>query len=177
VAAIDTLHPNSIPDTSNPKSKLETLATVIGSLADADHDVWKHLADLTVSPDAGRGGPDSAGRNRGSIAGHVNAAAKTAVKEMLNSTGTDLSEEFKEATASIFETALNARANLEAIVLQEGIRVIYEELQEKLDEHLNALNEHFEGEDVNEGARPSSDAKLSPIMEQYVAVLSRTRPR
>jgi hypothetical protein len=183
MAAIDTLAPGSCPDTSNPKSKLETLAAVIGVLADADHEILAHLADMSPSTNAGRGGPDSSARNRASISGKVNSAAKESVKEMLNSTNTDLSEEFKERVAELFETALDARVNVERICLEEAALITYQELTDRIDAGIAELNERinegeYEVEDeqvteetTNGGAKPGS------LMEAYCQVISRQRPR
>jgi hypothetical protein len=127
-AALDTLHANSCPDDSNPRSKIEVLRDVIGTLASVDKETLAHLASPVLSFAAGRAGPDDAEKNRDSISGKVNKVARESVREMFSESGEELSEEFLDRTADVFCAALEARVQAEVAAIEEENESIWYQL-------------------------------------------------
>jgi hypothetical protein len=166
-AAAATLHPaaKAIPQ---PDSRTGKLAAIIGSLATVDDTSLTSILDqvlakaeeighgmgvgnvsgsnkntLNMKPSAASGGPTP-----GQMAGMVSAAA---VKEDLETVfgGVELTEEFKEKTAVIFEAAVNARVAATVAEAEESMIAEVEEfkadfekqLSEKIDSYLDYVAE------------------------------------
>lgn len=137
--ALATLQPNSRP-VDDPKTKFQVISNVIGALAQmSDEDLNKFNASLDqIGHEADQIPGDAASKNAATIAmkpSDASAAVKEAVKadiETLLAGGEGLSEEFKSKAATLFETALNTRVQLEETRLQE-------EFNTQLDEAVNEI--------------------------------------
>jgi hypothetical protein len=165
--ASETLRADSRSDDSNPKSKIEAINAVIGSMnsmssdeltkwytsamaligkeasalpGSANSDSNKSSLNMKGSAAIGSGGasaPDAMPR-----LDHKNnplASMKEDVEEMF--VGTDLSEEFKDKATTLFEAAVNARATLEIARLEEEFEIAYEE---RLEEEVASIVENVE---------------------------------
>jgi signal transduction histidine kinase len=170
--ASDSLKPGS--KYADPMSKvqmMDTMMNTMGSMPIHDLTQFFHAVMAQFGKNADLGVPDYADQNRQSV------AMKTNVKEDLNVifNGHELSEEFKESTAVLFEAALNAKlatetARLEeqyAEVLEEEVANIADELTNKLDSYLNYVVENFMTE--NEVAIEST--LRNELMEEFMVGL------
>ena len=89
--------------------------------------------------------------------------------------GEDLSEEFKEKTATLFEAAVSARTSLEIArleeefetKLEEHVSTITEELTSKLDTYLDYAVENW----MEENQVAIESALRNEIMEDFLDVL------
>jgi len=148
-AASDTLKPGS-RTIADPKSKIETITSVIGAMHAMRKDdltKWYTQAMDLIGKEA-----DSlpSGANADSNSSTVDTklgkgpktrdpmpklSVKEDVEEMFE--GQDLSEEFKDKASTLFEAAVTARTMLEVTRLEE-------EYETRLDEEVTKLTETFE---------------------------------
>ena len=172
--ASDSLKPNSRSAGSDPKSKVEYLTAIVGKLAGAKKEdlvKWFDDAQAQFGPGKDYGVGDKSASNQSTVDMKGGKGPKTRdampklsvkedVEEMFN--GQDLSEEFKQNAATLFEAAINARFVLEAARLEEeyetklseSIEVIEEEISSKIDTYLDYVVETWMKE--NEVAIESS---------------------
>ena len=159
-SAVDTLKPNSMPAGPDPKSKLSALAAVIGALSEVDKgdtNLFDKVQSVVVA--AGRAGLDTSEKNKASIstkpsdaspsptfadmAGQVKAAAREEVQDMFS--GQELSEEFRDKAAMIFETALEARLKLEVVRIEEENTKTLTEYESQLEDKVVAkVGQHID---------------------------------
>jgi hypothetical protein len=159
--ASDSLKPNSRSGGSDPKSKVEYLTAIVGTLASAKKEdlvKWYNDTQSLYGPGKDWGVGDKSAANQSTIDMKGGKGPKTRdampklsvredVEEMFN--GQDLSEEFKQNAATLFEAAINARFVLEAARLEEeyetklseSIEVIEEEISSKIDTYLDYVVE------------------------------------
>jgi signal transduction histidine kinase len=170
--ASDSLKPGS--KYADPMSKVQMMDTMMNTMGSMPiHDLTKffHAVMAQFGPNKEYGVGDNSEQNRSTV------AMKTNVKEDLDVifNGHELSEEFKESTAVLFEAALNAKlatetARLEeqyAEVLEEEVANIADELTNKLDSYLNYVVENFMTE--NEVAIEST--LRNELMEEFMVGL------
>jgi signal transduction histidine kinase len=170
--ASDSLKPGS--KYADPMSKvqmMDTMMNTMGSMPIHDLTQFFHAVMAQFGPNKEYGVGDNSEQNRSTV------AMKTNVKEDLDVifNGHELSEEFKESTAVLFEAALNAKlatetARLEeqyAEVLEEEVANIADELTNKLDSYLNYVVENFMTE--NEVAIEST--LRNELMEEFMVGL------
>lgn len=150
--AADTLKPAS-RSVNDPKSKLEMIQRIVGAVSGMSHQDLTHFFKAAMDqfgPNKDWGVGDVAGKNAASISMKPSAAT---VKEDLTAMfqGQDLSEEFKENAATLFEAAVSARIMLETARLeeefenkiQEEIKNILEEVSTKVDTYLDFTAEKW----------------------------------
>jgi len=183
--ASETLKPNSRSAGSDPKSKIETITSVIGamhSMRKDDLTKWYTQAMSLIGKEADSlPSGASADANASSIDMKTGKGPKTRdampklsvkedVEEMFD--GQDLSEEFKDRASTLFEAAVNARIILESsrleeqyeARLEEEVTEIAEALEKKLDTYLDYVVENWMKE--NEVAIESS--LRNEIMEEFI---------
>jgi len=148
-AAGASLSPNSMP-TPNPKSKLEAMSAIINvAQAKSGEDLTKWYTQMIAQIGHEADGlPAGATKehNQGTIRAHgeeVVAALKDAINEDLTKIfeGSELSEEFVARTVTLFETALNARVNVEVARIEEELEAQFDE---GLNEAVDALVERID---------------------------------
>ena len=157
-AAAASLKGGSHPD-DNPKSKLETMKAVIGTMAAMSSDEltkWYNETIGQIGKEAEKIPSGAAGSNKATINTKPSAAVSGSVKEDLDtlfSSDDTLTEEAKDRMSTLFEAAVSARAmiiaeELEekyATELEESANEIRSELEEKLDAYLDySVNEWME---------------------------------
>ena len=187
--AASSLHP-AAKDVADPKSKIEMISHAIGAMHAMKSDEltkWFKETMAMIGKETSHlpGGANEHG-NEASIrmkpshaVGHQGASAndpmpKLSVKEDVEEmfSGSDLSEEFKEKATTIFEAAVNARAMLEIVRLEEEFEVsleeavneINEELTSKLDTYLDYVTEQWMED--NEVAIEST--LRNEVMEEFI---------
>jgi hypothetical protein len=182
--AAQTLKGGSRSGGSDPKSKVEYLTAIIGHLASSKKEDLVKWFDQTQSLyHAGKdwGVGDKSGSNQSSIDMKGGSGPKTKdampklgvredVEEMF--AGQDLSEEFKENAATLFEAAIHARTILEVARLEEeyeealieAVTEIQEELSSKVDSYLEYVVESWMEE--NEVAIEST--LRNELMEEFI---------
>ena len=161
--AADSLKPASRSGGSDPKSKVGYLTAIIGTLASAkkeDLAKWFDQTQAQFGPGKDYGVGDKSAANQATIDMKGGKGPKTKdampklnvredVEEMFN--GQDLSEEFKDSAATLFEAAINARLVLETARLEEefetklneAVVAIEEELSSKVDSYLEYVVESW----------------------------------
>ena len=172
-SAVDTLKPNSNPDTTDSKSALMAAAlAAIGGMSkeDLSHFLNDALAQSQKGADAIDAG--AAAKNAATIATKPSAAS-SAVKEDLNELfGEDLSEEFKDQASTLFEAAVQARVIVETAALEEAfeqalneqVAEITEALSEKVDTYLSYVAEEW----VKENEVAIESALKVEVMEEFI---------
>lgn len=185
--AQDSLKPAS-RSVSDPKSKVEYITSMIGAMhtmKKEDLVKWYNDTMSQFGPGKDYGVGDKSASNaatlkmKPSAAGGAGANVKMSmpklsvkedVEEMFN--GQDLSEEFKENAAALFEAAVTARAMVEfarleeefEAKLEEQVAEISEELTSKVDSYLDYVTESWMKE--NEVAIEST--LRNEIMEEFI---------
>lgn len=164
--AADSLKPNS-NSVSDPKSKVEMMKSVIGAMGSMEKsdlvDFFNQVQSL-YGPGKDWGVGDKSGSNQATLkmkpsdAGSPGANVKMpmpklAIKEDVAELfeGQDLSEEFKDKIANIFEAAIHARIVVETTRLEEEYEEMFnqrfeeinEELVSKLDTYLDFVAENW----------------------------------
>jgi len=161
--AADSLKPASRSGGSDPKSKIGYLTAIIGTLAAAKKEdlvKWYNDTQSLYGPGKDWGVGDKSGANQATVDMKGGKGPKTKdampklsvkedVEEMFN--GQDLSEEFKDNAATLFEAAINARLVLETTRLEEefetklteAVSSIEEELSSKVDSYLDYVVESW----------------------------------
>lgn len=161
--AADSLKPASRSGGSDPKSKVGYLTAIIGTLASAKKEdlvKWYNETQSLYGPGKDWGVGDKSAANQATIDMKGGKGPKTKdampklnvredVEEMFN--GQDLSEEFKDSAATLFEAAINARLVLETARLEEefesklneAVVAIEEELSSKVDSYLEYVVESW----------------------------------
>jgi hypothetical protein len=167
-SAADTLKPGSMP-ANIPDSKAAMLAYVMqvaGGLSKDDLNGFAQmLAQIGHEADQVPGDADA---NRATV------AAKGAMKESIDEMFIDenLSEEFKEKAATLFEASVHARVVLEAAAIQEAYEeVLVEQTAEiveavtaKVDEYLDYVVEKW----MEENAVAIESSLKAEVMESFI---------
>jgi len=174
----------------DPKSKIGMITAVIGamhSMKKEDLTKWFHDTQSLYGPGKDWGVGDKSGANQSSVDMKGGAGPKTkdampklkklSVKEDVEEmfAGSDLSEEFKDNAATLFEAAVNARAMFEIARLEEeyeeafveSVTEITEELTSKLDSYLEYVTEQWM--EANEVAIEST--LRNELMEEFIGGL------
>jgi hypothetical protein len=134
---------------THPESKTEAISRIVDLLSSLTKDDAINCFDLMIKgigKEAG-GGEGNAQINAASV--RMKGAVKEDIAELFGSE--ELSEEFKEKTATLFESAVNARLQLELEDLKEAlaeenqkkIDELTEELQSKIDSYLTYVAEDW----------------------------------
>lgn len=185
--AASTLRGGSRPEGEDPKSKVEYLRAIIGHLASAEkEDLVKWFDQTQALYHAGKdwGVGDKSASNQSSIDMHGGSGPKTkdampklGVKEDVEEmfAGQDLSEEFKENAAALFEAAIHARAMVEVARLEEefeeklveAVADIQEELTSKVDSYLEYVVESW----MEENAVAVESTLRNELMEEFIGGL------
>lgn len=144
-AASETLKPNP--------TRIEMLATFTSLLAQLGKEDLSHLFNDSLKKYSPDGVPSATAPGGGPALGQMPAATLGAMKEDVAEMfeGDDLSEEFKEKASTIFEAAVAARMNIEAVRLEEefatkldeAVVAIQEEMTEKVDQYLDYVVEQW----------------------------------
>jgi hypothetical protein len=171
---------------SDPKSKVGYLTAIVGHLAGAKKEdlvKWFNDAQSQFGPGKDYGVGDKSGSNQASIDMKGGKGPKTKdpmpklhkedVEEMF--AGQDLSEEFKDNIATLFEASVQARTTIEIARLEEeyeaafvaSVSEITEELTSKLDSYLDYVTEQWMEE--NEVAIEST--LRNELMEEFIGGL------
>jgi len=192
-AAAETLKPDSMP-AEDPKSRFETLAAMIGNLAQVDTATLTKLNDAVLAQVGSDhfSGEDNSAKNAKSVStgsgGSIQNALGIAVKEDVEQmfVGQELSEEFKTKAVVLFEAAVNARVATEVVRVEEEaekqidetVEALATDMIEKLDGYLNYVTEEWMKE--NEVAIESSirndltsefiEGLKSLFAEHYIAI-------
>lgn len=178
-AAAESLKPNS--KSSDPMTKVGMLSSMMGmmnGMKTEDLTKFFHATMAQFGPNKEYGVGDNSAKNRASV------AMKEDLQNIFN--GSELSEEFKEATTTLFEAALSARliaetARLEeeyAVKLEEEVANIAEDLTVKLDSYLSYVVENFMKENEvaiesslrNELAEEFIDGLKNLFAEHYISI-------
>jgi len=156
--AADTLHPAAMA-IAQPDSRTEKIAAVIGHLATVDKESLTKIWDAVMAKAAEIGHGPGVGNVSGSNAATLSMKPSNAspsptpaamahivsgaVKEDLNDifAGTELSEEFKEKTATLFEAAVNARTSA---LIAEAEELLINEVEEFKAEYVGELTEKLD---------------------------------
>lgn len=166
-AAGDTLKPKSKSAGPDPKSRVETMKSVIGAMASMDDEhlqKWHNDSMALVGKEARKIKDGSASKNKKSIdmkksdaVGHgswYGSMPMVSVKEDLDALfegDETLTEEAKETLTTIFESAVTARVIVEKEKIEEEAKKqfdevaseIYESMEEKLNEYMEWCSEEF----------------------------------
>lgn len=147
-AAADTLKPGA-GSVAGDVGKTEMMAAVVSAMGGMSKQEINKFQEVLNQYGKNKipGAADKSAANKASI------AAKGAMKEDLGEmfASDDLSEEFKEQAATIFEAAVTARVGLELSRLEE-------EFEEKLEESIEAIEEEMTAK---------VDAYLDYVAEQW----------
>ena len=185
--AQDSLKPAS-RSVSDPKSKVEYITSMIGAMHTMKkEDLVKWYTDTMSQFGPGKtyGVGDNSASNASTLKMKPSAAGgggsnvkmtmpKLSVKEDVEEmfVGQDLSEEFKENAAALFEAAVNARSMLEfarleeefETALNEEIAEIAEELTNKVDSYLDYVTETW----MNDNEVAIESTLRNEIMEEFI---------
>jgi hypothetical protein len=187
--AQDSLKPGS-KSISDPKSRIEMMTAVLhgmDTMPKKDLVKWFDQAQAVFGPGKDYGVGDKSASNQASVDMKGGAGPKTrdpmpklkklSVKEDVEEmfAGSDLSEEFKDNAATLFEAAVNARAMVEIARLEEeyeeafveSVTEITEELTSKLDSYLEYVTEQWMED--NEVAIEST--LRNELMEEFIGGL------
>ncbi len=144
-AASETLKPNP--------TRVEMLATMTSLMAQLGKEDLSHFFNDSIKKYSPDGVPSATAPGGGPALGQMPAATLGAMKEDVAEMfeGDDLSEEFKDRASTIFEAAVAARANLEAVRLEEefatkldeAVVAVKEEITEKVDQYLDYVVEQW----------------------------------
>lgn len=147
-AAADTLKPGA-GSVAGDVGKTEMMAAVVSAMGGMSKQEINKFQEVLNQYGKNKipGAADKSAANKASIA--AKGAMKEDVEEMFASD--DLSEEFREKAATIFEAAVNARVGLEAArleeefeaKLEESIEAIEEEMSSKIDSYLDYVAEQW----------------------------------
>jgi hypothetical protein len=194
--AISSLKPNALP-LADPKSKVETMKAVIGSLAAMSLDDLTHFAASIAKPE--NKAPDSSNKNKDSVkmkdsdavgkGGALPAQAMPKIqKEDMDALfgETELTEEFKEKLSTIFETTMSIRLIEKSLELEEEFEAKLEEsvaeiedfMVEQLNDYLQIYSEKWIEENVvaietslkNEITESFIDGLKNLFVESYVDI-------
>ncbi|CAB4162868.1 prohead core protein [uncultured Caudovirales phage] len=181
--AASSLKPGS-KSIADPKSKIGAMKAIMGMMSgmgksDAIEFFNKVQAQFGPGKDYGVG--DNSAKNAASIDMKSGSGPKTKdampklnvkedVEEMFN--GQDLSEEFKENAATLFEAAVNARLTIELASLEESyeekiaqeLEVMNENINEKLDSYLDYVVENW----MKENAVAIESSLRNELMEDFI---------
>lgn len=181
--AADSLKPAS-KSVSDPKSKVEYLTAIVGTLAAAKKDDLVNFfnqVQAQFGPNKDWGVGDKSAANQSTVDMKTGKGPKTKdamprigvredVEEMFS--GEDLSEEFKEKASTIFEAAIAARTSIEVARLEEefeeqletAVAEINEELAGKLDTYLDYVVENW----VEENEVAIESTLRNELMEEFL---------
>ena len=144
-AASETLKPNP--------TRVEMLATMTQLMAQLGKEDLSHFFNDSIKKYSPDGVPSATAPGGGPALGQMPAATLGAMKEDVAEmfAGDDLSEDFKDRASTIFEAAVAARANLEAVRLEEefatkldeAVVAVREEITEKVDQYLDYVVEQW----------------------------------
>jgi len=144
-AASETLKPNP--------TRVEMLATMTQLMAQLGKEDLSHFFNDSIKKYSPDGVPSATAPGGGPALGQMPAATLGAMKEDVAEmfAGDDLSEDFKDRASTIFEAAVAARANLEAVRLEEefatkldeAVVAVKEEITEKVDQYLDYVVEQW----------------------------------
>ncbi len=159
--AASSLHPGAAP--GDKMTKVGMMTTVMGkmhNMSKGDLTHWFNATMAQFGPGKTYGVGDNSAHNQGTIDSKLGAGPKTRdpmprlsvkedVEEMFN--GQDLSEEFKENAATLFEAAVSARLIAETARLEEEyeaklheeLATFSEELTSQLDTYLDYVAENW----------------------------------
>ena len=169
---------------SDPKSKVEYLTAIIGHLAASKKEdlvKWFDQTQSLYAPGKDWGVGDKSAANQSTVDMKGGKGPKTrdsmpklGVKEDVEEmfAGQDLSEEFKENAATLFEAAIHARTIIEVARLEEeyeqklveSVSEIQEELSSKVDSYLEYVVESWMKD--NEVAIEST--LRNELMEEFI---------
>ena len=181
--AANSLQPAS-KSVADPKSKIEYITHMIGAMHAMKKDdlvKWFDQQQAVFGPGKDYGVGDKSGSNQASIDMKTGKGPKTRdampklnvredVEEMFS--GSDLSEEFKDKAATLFEAAVSARVIAEQarldeemeIQLQEAVAEINEELTSKIDAYLDYVVEQW----LEDNAVAIESTLRNEIMEEFM---------
>jgi hypothetical protein len=182
--AASSLQPASKPVGSDPKSRIEMMLSVIrgiDSMPKKDFVKWFDQQQAVFGPGKDYGVGDKSAANQATIDMTTGKGPKTRdampklnvkedVEEMFS--GSDLSEEFKDKAATLFEAAISARIIAEQarldeemeVKLQEAISEINEELTTKVDSYLDYVVEQW----LEDNAVAIESTLRNEIMEEFM---------
>ena len=161
--AADSLKPAS-KSIADPKSRIEMMTAVLkgmDSMPKKDFVKWFDQQQALFGPGKDWGVGDKSGSNQSSVDMKGGSGPKTrdampklSVKEDVEEmfSGSDLSEEFKDKAATLFEAAVSARVITEQVRLEE-------EMEERLIEAIVEINEELTSK---------VDAYLDYVVEQWL---------
>ncbi len=166
-SAADTLKPGA--GSGGTESKAETLATFTQLLSQLGKEDLSQLFNDVQSqygPNNAPGAEDKSNANRSSIAMKSSAAVgkgpwKEDIDEIFASD--DLTEDFKEKAAIVFEAALETRCILEETRLQEQYQDLVDELEEKFEQKIQEASS-----DMFEELSTKLDQYLDYVVEQWM---------
>jgi hypothetical protein len=182
--AASSLHPAARPVKDDPKSKIEMLYHVlkgIDAMPKRDFVKWFDQQQAVFGPGKDHGVGDKSAQNQDSVDMTGGKGPKTKdpmpklhvredVEEMF--AGSDLSEEFKDKAATLFEAAVSARLIAEQARLEEefetklteAVAEINEELSTKVDAYLDYVVEQW----MEENAVAIESTLRNEIMEEFI---------
>lgn len=142
----------------NPKTKLDWIRSIIGSLADCDYDTLAHIQDGVLGMIGGEG--DRAGLGKNAVQNQASIAMKPSNAGVAESVlpklqkeeqdiifgETELTEEAKTKITTLFESAVAVRLAEETVKLQEQYEIALEQkvetLSDTLVENINDFLDH-----------------------------------
>lgn len=152
VKAIEDVKESAASDTypkANPASKTEAISRIVDLLSSLSKDDAINCFDLMIKGigHEADGAGNHAAANAASV--RMKGAVKEDIAELFGSE--ELSEEFKDKTATLFESAVNARLQIELEDLKEAleeenqkkIAELTEEIQAKVDSYLTYVAEDW----------------------------------
>ena len=182
--AMSSLHPNSKPAGTDPKSRIEMMLSVIrgiDSMPKKDFIKWFDGQQSLFGPNKDHGVGDKSAANQASIDMKGGKGPKTkypmpklSVKEDVEEifSGSELSEEFKDKASTLFEAAVTARIIAETARLEEefeaklveAVEEINEELTSKVDAYLDYVVESW----MEENQVAIQSTLRSEVMEDFI---------
>ena len=199
-AALSSLKPNSMPNGSDPKSKVEYITSVLGAMhtmKKTDLEKWFHQAMDLIGKEASHL-PGSANEksNETSIqmksshaTGTGGASANDPMAKIASITpgqsvredvaemflGQDLSEEFKEKASTLFEAAIHMRALEEVVRLEEAYKVALseevQEMQESLEKKLDTYLDYVVEAWMKENEVAIESSLRNEVTEEFIGGL------
>lgn len=174
---VDVAEETAAAATIKPKGKADSMNAVMQLMSNMSVEDLNGFVAAMQQYSAGKDwgvGEGNAAHNHATIAAKPSAAVGHAMKEDLEIifSGQDLSEEFKEKTATLFETAVNVRLMNEVARLEEeydsklteSVEVFTEQVTSKLDSYLDYVVENWMTE--NEVAIEST--LRNELMEEFI---------
>lgn len=144
-------------------SRTATIADIVNHATGLSDEDLNKFAESIKKPASA---PDRSAANKASIAMH---ATKTVTKEELQELfGDDLSEEFREKTSTLFESAVNARVGLEVAAIAEDLEAKYAETVSALEEAYASTLEEETGQLVDK-LYEQVDSYINYVAEQWLA--------